>query len=141
MSNIRVSVAAATAVVNYDLVQNEINALLPESRVIKGFGLVGSAAAGDTIVELMVGNKSIGKYENSSTGTVFDVQKDIKVLDEFVPANTRVQAIVRDAAATNPVVCLIEFGRPARASGTRRRRSYRGTSNRGRRGRQPRGMY
>ena len=67
--NIRVEVAAATAVVGYDLIQNHVNNRVPSARVIDGIALVGSAAAGDTVIELMVNNKSEGMFSNTATGT------------------------------------------------------------------------
>jgi len=146
IANIRAVVAVATAVLGYDLLKDEINAIQPMPRVLKELAFCGSAAAADAIIEVMVNQVSIGKFENSSTGLAIDNQKDIKKLDVFVPANARIQAFVRDAPGTNDVVLYMTFAAPARASGGRRsfsRRSYtrRPTSVRRPSGGRTPGMY
>jgi len=119
--NIRKEIAAATAVVNYDLIGDEINRMAPQARTLEGLALTGSTDAGDCVVEIMVGNKSVGKFENTSTGLAVDMSKDFKKVDEFIPANAQIQAFVRDAANTNPILLYMQFGRPTGRSSFRRR--------------------
>lgn len=142
MANIRASVAQATAVVDYDCFKDEPQNRQPFARIITGVGVVGSAAAGDFIIELMVGGVSHGKFENVATGTAF-VEGTIKKTDIYVGANAQVQAIVRDAANTNPVVCYCEFGQPAKTSSRRwsSRRSTNRYSTKSRSNRSAGGMY
>lgn len=127
MANIRVSVAAATAVVGYDLVQSDINNRQPMGRRLTNLALTGSAAAGDCIVELMINGRAIGRFANTSTGLVADRTKDFRAVNAYVRANELIQVFVRDAADTNPIVLEMEF---TESSGTGRRsygrRSYTG---------------
>jgi len=131
LANIRVEVAAATAAVGYDMISTDFNARVPEGRRLKGLMLTGSTAAGDCIIEVMVGNKSIGKFSNTSTGLVGDRTKDYREIGEYVPANQLVQAFVRDAANTNPVVLEMEFQHSTTRTGyPRRSGGYRSTTRR-----------
>jgi len=123
MANIRVEVAAATAVLGYDLLQGDLNNRVPTGRKLAGLMFTGSTAAGDCVIELMVGNKVIGKFANTSTGLVADRTKDYRQINEYVPANQLVQAFCRDAANTNPVVLEIEFTASSSGTGTFRRRT------------------
>lgn len=119
--------AVATAVLGYDLLTGHRMARDPNARVIKGVALVGSAAAGDAVVELVVDGKSLGKFENTATGTAVDIKRDLKAMDEFVRSNALVQLVVRDAPGTNDVRAMIEFGAPARRRSFKRsyrKRSY-----------------
>lgn len=113
-------VAVATAVVNYDLVQNDLNAMRPYARTLVGMVLMGSAAAGDTEVEIMVGGTSKARVRNTGTGVAYAIDHDLQKCDIFVPANALVQAYVRDAPATNPVLIGLDFGRPASTRSARR---------------------
>lgn len=119
MANISAHVAVATAVLGYDLFQNEVEARQPYARKIIATGLVGSAAIGDTEVEFRVGGKPVGKYTNTTAGVSstnpgsVKADVDLKRADIFVPANQLLQAIVTDAPATNDVRCEAHFGRPA----------------------------
>jgi len=101
MGNLNVSVAAATAVVGYDLFRDLVNQTVPYPRRLTKIGVQGSAAALDTEIELFIGTESRGTWYNTGTGAVTnDAMIDI---DEYVPANARISAKVRDAPATNPI--------------------------------------
>lgn len=113
IANIRTaSIPAATAVVGYDLLTGERDARVPFARKLDTIALVGSAAAGDTIIELFVQGQSVGKYSNSSTGVSIDRTKDMIPLNIYVGANELIEAKVIDAASTNPVVLQLEFDKP-----------------------------
>jgi len=132
LENTRVSVAAATAIVGYDLLQGVRDARTPEARVLAGIGLVGSAAAGDAIIEIYVNRQLVGTYSNTSTGSTIDRQKDLLAMDTFVPGNAQIEAKVIDAPGTNPLVLHLEYSAP-KSSGRRftgRRRSYGGGTRR-----------
>jgi len=145
ISNIRTAqIAAATAVVGYDLLTNVRDARANYSRVLDGLVLVGSAAAGDTEIELFIGGKSVGKYINTSTGVAYDRQKDLIPMDIFIPANSPMEARVTDAASTNAVVLQLEFHAAGKgySGGRNFRRTYRSSSGRRQTTRSPRsGMY
>lgn len=101
----QVSVAAATAVVGYDLLNNTWFQQVGYNRVITGFALKGSAAAGDTAVDLFVDTVKIGTFYNTNTG--FPNMDDLMPMRVSVPANARLHAYVTDAAATNPINVLM----------------------------------
>lgn len=98
----QVSIAAATAVVGYDLFKDQTWNVSGRNRVIRGLACAGSAAAGDTEVDLYVGNVRVTNFFNSATG--FPTRDHYKPLGAVaVPAGTKISAIVRDAPATNPI--------------------------------------
>lgn len=102
------SVAAATAVLGYDLLRDVVGRQEGRQRTLKRAGINGSAAAMDAKVDLMVGSLKAGSLYIGTTGAV---TKDY--LFDFntpVPANTEVSAIVVDAPATNPINIIVEVG-------------------------------
>jgi len=101
------SIAAATAVLEYDLLKDERHARQPYDRAIVGIGMSGSAAIGDTEVEILVDTVLVGTFFNTSLGFP---NKDDMIDQEAigVPAGAQLQAIVRDAAASNPINVRID---------------------------------
>jgi len=118
-NNIRVEVAAATAVLNYDLLKDHRDNRVPYARKIDGISLVGSAAAGDTKVEIRIEGKTMLEVVNSATGVAVDRKRDVQPLNIFVPANNKIEAIVTDAPLTNPIALTLELDKPE-YSGSRR---------------------
>jgi len=133
MGNISAHVAVATAIVGYDLLKDELENRQPVARKIEAMGLVGSVAVGDTEVEIRVNGKTEAVIQNTTVGVAATnpgacaVDKDLKKYDIYVPANTRIEALVKDAPGTNDVRLDIVFGRPS-FTGARRRTGY--SSNR-----------
>ena len=102
------SVAAATAVVGYDLSTNQIWQQSSTDRAITGFALKGSAAANDTKVSLYVDTVKIGEFYNTSTG--FPNMDDlIDIDDAYVPAGAQIHIYVDDAASTNPINLILTW--------------------------------
>lgn len=96
------SVAAATAVLGYDLLQGQIHQISAVNRVLQGVSLTGSAAIGDTKVDLYVDTVKVAEVWNSKL--LIGNMDDIVMLDNlFVPAGAALHAIVTDAPVTNPV--------------------------------------
>jgi len=149
--NISANIAQATAVAGYDLFKDEPEARQSFARVIKAVGVVGSAALGDIAPELIIGGVKQGKFTNTTAGVSSTnggaclINRDLKEVDIFVPANAQVQMIMNVAAATNAVRAEVHFGTPRRASGGGTRRYGRRTSGGTRRGPSTRrstgGMY
>jgi len=102
------SVAAAVAVVGYDLLTNRpdiANSARP--RVLRGIALVGSAAAGDTVVDIKVGNRTVSTLYNTATG--FPTADASLFATSFaVPGGSPLSAIVTDAPATNALNLLVD---------------------------------
>jgi hypothetical protein len=96
------SVAAATAVVGFDLFQsNSAATIAPGQRVTFG-AVLGSAAAGDSEIRLMAGNTHIATLFNSNTG--FPTGTDMfPIAYRHVGPTTRIYATVVNAPATNPI--------------------------------------
>lgn len=100
------SVAAATAVVGYDLIQDTYYEELGFHRQLVGFALKGSAAAGDTEVRIKVGTSDYGSIFNSGTG--FPNMDDVKPVGVVpIPAGQPLRLEVVDAPVTNPINWLI----------------------------------
>lgn len=104
MGSLRVSVAAATAVVGYDLLKDERQQVVSYDREIWGLMLTGSAAAGDCTVDLYIEDVYVGTYANTSTGEG-QINTDLQpISDLYVPAGSKIHAIVSDAPSTNPII-------------------------------------
>ena len=74
------------------------------NRVLLAVGLVGSAAPGDTIVEVLIGGTGVAVIGNSRAGAdAWPGRDDIKACREVIPANTELELVVRDAPSTYPV--------------------------------------
>ncbi len=102
------SVPAATAVIGYDLATGQIwqqNA--GGDRALTGFGVKGSAAAGDTKVSLFIDTVKIGEFFNVSTG--FPNRDDTVSIDAYCPAGSQIHIYVDDAPATNPINTLLTW--------------------------------
>lgn len=103
-----ISVAAATAVVGYDLLNNRSDiSSTGARRVLRAVGLTGSAAAGDCAVDVKVGNRIVASLFNSATG--FPSNDASKFPTSYaVPAGSSVSVIITDAPATNPINLLLD---------------------------------
>ena len=124
IANIRKEIAAASALVGVDLLQvspSHPDARTPFARKMDSIACVGSAAAGDFIFDLFINGRRVGTYANSATGVGIDKSRDLIALDLFVPANALIECKVVDAANTNPVLIQLEFSKPDRVGGFRRR--------------------
>jgi len=106
MGVIQASVAAATAVVGYDLLSQNMLQSVGYPRVITGVGLTGSAAAGDSAIDLYVDTVLVGQFYNTTTG--FPTNDHIIPIEFQVPANSKITARVTDAASTNPLNIVVK---------------------------------
>lgn len=108
MATIEVSVAAATAVVGYNLLTNKPEVASSNvPRALTGAALAGSAAAQDTEVSLRVGMVEIARLLNQVTGGF--TKDHLRTLDAYIPPGMPISAIVLDAAATNPIQLSLEL--------------------------------
>lgn len=99
----QVSVAAATAVLGYDLFANQTWRVSGRDRRLRGMAVTGSAAAGDSAVDLFIDQYHVGRFYNTATGFP-DMSRDLQPLrGNLVPRGSTVAAIVADAPATNPL--------------------------------------
>jgi len=106
MPNYVTSVAAATAIVGADLMDGEVHARAPQDRTLAGVGLCGSAAIGDTEIELYIDEVRVGNFFNSKLA--FPNNDELLPLEAlFVPAGAQIRAVVRDAATTNPINLML----------------------------------
>jgi len=104
----QISIAAATAVLGYDLFQNTIFQQQGKNRALTGVALKGSTAAADTKVDLFIDTVKLGEFYN--TGTAFPNMDDVIPLDgNFVPAGTQLHMYVTDAPATNPINAIVTW--------------------------------
>jgi len=102
MSSGSVSVAAAIAVVNYDLFKDtRFKHMADRHRKLTGIKVTGSAAAGDTEVEVFVGTTYIGNFFNTATG--FGNADDVQDADALIQAGEELFCMVKDAPTTDPI--------------------------------------
>ncbi len=104
----QISVAAATAVVGYDLFGDEWFQIMNEERELLGIGVAGSAAALDTLLELFVGTRKVGEYYNKATGAVLMDAHRVS-LEEDVESGEMLHLYVMDAPTTNPINVDLEW--------------------------------
>mgnify|MGYP003136894555 CR=1 FL=1 len=108
MPSFTASIPAATAVLGADLFADQVWARSPGNRTLNGIGCKGSAAAGDSEFEVYIDEVRVGQFFNLGTG--FPNNDDITALESLgVPAGAQLRAIVRDAAATNPLNVTVEL--------------------------------
>ena len=80
-----ISIAAATAVVGYDLCSTARWQQMGVPRALTGIGLAGSAAALDTEIALSIDDVYIGSFLNTATGAVL-LDAHLRPLDgNYVP--------------------------------------------------------
>lgn len=103
-----VSVAAATAVLGADLLANRPDiASGAGKRVLRSLGLTGSAAIGDSSVDVKVGNRTVATLFNNATD--FPTNDAGKFTTAYlVPPGSPVSVVVTDAPVTNPLNLLID---------------------------------
>lgn len=103
-----VSVLAATAALGYDLLLNRPDVQSAgRRRVIRALSLTGSAAIGDSRVQVKVGNNVVATLYNTAVG--FATQDASTFKTQYnVPAGSPISVIVDDAPATNPLNLLID---------------------------------
>lgn len=103
----QVSVAAATAVLGYDLAAATTWRVAAFDRIIVAAGLAGSAAALDTKIDIFVGNVKVGDMYNSGTGAP---NRDSMFRVGYpVAAGAPISAIITDAPATNPINLALDL--------------------------------
>ena len=95
------SVAAATAILGYDLMTDSPMQTAPYARQLVAAALKGSAAALDTKIDIMVGTVKVGEMFNNNTGA--PNRDDLFRIGSVVPAGTALHAYITDAPATNPI--------------------------------------
>lgn len=106
MGQINESVAAATAVIGYDLMQNNIYQSVGYPRMVTGIGFCGSAAAGDCAADVIVDGRVFAQLINVDTG--FPNNDEIIPVGIPIPAGSKIIVRVTDAATTNPINLLIK---------------------------------
>lgn len=103
----QVSVAAATAIIGFDLCRDTFWQQSNRNRRIVALGLCGSAAALDTKCRLQVGEVQAGDIYNAATGP--PTRDHMFRIGTLVPAGQEVHLFVEDAPATNPINAAIDF--------------------------------
>ncbi len=107
------SIAAATAVVGYDLAKDTVWQRSSKPRVLRGVGVCGSAAGADTKIDIMIDTVKVGEAYNVTTG--LPTQDHVNRFSNYVPPNADFHLYVTDAPVTNPINVLVQFDEiPAR---------------------------
>ncbi len=100
MPNYTVGIAAAAAVVDYDMFTGQVWARQPQDRVITGLACTGSAVIGDSEVEVFVDEVRIGNFFNNKL--LLPNNDDLMPLESLgIPAGSQLRALVRDAPTTS----------------------------------------
>ena len=104
----QVSVAAATAVVGYDLFKDTIWQQAPYPRILSGVGCAGSTAALDAKVSIYVGTVKVGEFFNSALGAVL-VNQHMFAMNENIAAGDLIHAYVDTQPTTNAINMVVEL--------------------------------
>lgn len=111
--------SAAEAALGENLLKEELFKIVSYPRKLSSIAYVGSAAIQDTGFDLMAGTRKIGTFWNTQAGaSVVPVKEDYKYPNSLIRASEEIQAIVIDAALTNPVLIELTFNpvRPVRTT-------------------------
>ena len=103
-----VETAAADATVGFDLVSGQTWRISSMARRLQRIALTGSAAAGDTRVEMFVGNYRVGEFFNSATAAP-QFLRDAFPIGVSVPAGEPLVVNVVTAPTTNPIYLMVEI--------------------------------
>jgi hypothetical protein len=104
----QVSVAAATAALDYDLFQNTNWNTASKPRVVRALAVTGSAAINDAAFDFFIGQHLVGRFFNTRAGVIAPLQEDVVALGALaVPVGAKLAAIVADAPATNPLIVRV----------------------------------
>lgn len=102
------SVAAAVAVLGYDLATAQTWKTAGQDRRLVAFGLAGSAAPLDTQADVMIGEVKVGELYNSS---LLAVQKDTDMFrgGALIPGGTPISILITDAPVTSPINVAVDL--------------------------------
>ena len=103
----QISIAAATAVVGFDLAANTTWQQSDKPRRLLAVGLAGSAAALDTEISIFVGNVKVGNIFNSATGA--PNRDSMFRIGDLVPPGQEVHAFIVSAPSSNPINLSCDF--------------------------------
>jgi len=104
-----IGVAAATAVLGYNVLQNRPDVQSAgRTRTLRGFALTGSAVIGDCSVDVKVGDRVVGTFYNSALLTP-QSDRDVMPMSVHVPAGVPVSVIVVDAPATSIMYSMLDL--------------------------------
>jgi len=110
MANVRISVAAATAVVDYDLMQDQRLQSVAYNRRLHTMKVTGSAAVSDTLIDLFIGEDYVGRYANTATGEGnSDDEQALQGVACY--AGGQIHEVVIDAPTTHPIILNINYSR------------------------------
>ncbi len=102
-----VTVAAATAVLTYDLLKDVVGKRDSSPRRLYGVGVCGSTAAGDCAIDVVVNSIPVATKYNVATG--WPTKDHIMPCSVYVPGDADLALIVVDAPATNPINVTLLF--------------------------------
>lgn len=104
-----IGIAAATAVLGYNMLQNRPDVQSAgRMRTLRGFALTGSAVIGDCSVDVKVGDRVVGTFFNSALLTP-QQNRDVMPMSVAVPAGVPVSVIVADAPATSILYAMLDL--------------------------------
>lgn len=109
MSLTTIGIAAATAVLGYNMLQNRPDVQSAgRQRVLRGLALTGSAVIGDCSVDVKVGDRVVATIFNSALLTP-QADRDMMPMQVLVPVSVPVSVIVVDAPATSILYVMLDL--------------------------------
>lgn len=102
----QISIAAATAVVGYDLARDSTWRVSARRRRLYGMGVCGSAAAGDCSFDLFIDQYHVGRFHNLALG--FPTRDHMVPLKgNLVPPGATISMIMAVQPTTNPINVIL----------------------------------
>lgn len=113
MSNITIKESAAASAVGTNLMAGNRVQSAPRPRFVKRIGVVGSAAVGDSSVDLFYGNVYIGTFFNTTLGAAvlpLDARDMINVSSNVgMEPNEPLNVLISKASTTNILAVTLEI--------------------------------
>ena len=110
MSLIHQRVPVAQATNGTDLLLNSVYRRADRPRLIRNAIIAGSAAVGDTEVQIMVGTVQVARLPNTIAGSNQKISGlDPHPIGAVVPANVEIRVVVTDAPVTNAIDLLMNL--------------------------------
>ena len=104
------AIAATAAAAGTDVVASESWRQASYARVLQRIGYSGGAAAGGSLISVLIGQEEVATMYSTNTGLP---QADASMFNcrSIIPANSNLSVLIREAGATNPTYVTVELSR------------------------------
>ena len=101
--------AAAESVVGTNIMQGNRGETKWYPRIIRWIAVIGSTAAGDAAVDLIIGDTFKGRYRLTATGSSIQRNRDQQDCNVLVPPFIPIRIEIADVGATNVIYVFMDI--------------------------------